>query len=290
MKTSGVARAFFASSLSLAVLFGVSFAAIAQEAGTQTAADVRDKHFDPSVVLAHKFDMRDNPDAYYVSGVKSQEPWGTCWAFGATAAAESSIFADTGKKVDLSERHLAWFAYTPIEATDDAKQAGEGIYSTGKGWGPNSRYASGSTSNAMSVYASGAGPVLESAWPYRGRDAITELEALTFHPDKWKQTQIAMIRNTSSAEEIAELLKSRSVTTLEAFADKIYAEQLETLKEGKKNSYSNIDDWSIPATDAQGSSVRNQTAGFLVIRAYPDAACPAACSCRTSTCSICGFS
>ncbi len=51
--------------------------------------------------------------------VKYQNPWGTCWAFGATGAAETSILSMQGKtyaetNLDLSEKHLVWFGTHPI--------------------------------------------------------------------------------------------------------------------------------------------------------------------------------
>lgn len=49
----------------------------------------------------------------YITPVKNQAPWGTCWAFGALAAGEASLvkkgLADTS--VDLSELHLAYFFF-----------------------------------------------------------------------------------------------------------------------------------------------------------------------------------
>ena len=56
----------------------------------------------------------------YVSSVKQQNPFGTCWGFAAIAAAETSIMSEIGMPVtdgwelDLSEHHLAWFAKQAI--------------------------------------------------------------------------------------------------------------------------------------------------------------------------------
>lgn len=63
-----------------------------------------------------RFDLR---DLGRVTPVKMQLPWGTCWAFGATTAAETSIltkmdstYEETG--LDLSERYLAWYVAQPV--------------------------------------------------------------------------------------------------------------------------------------------------------------------------------
>lgn len=85
--------------------------------------------------LPAKLDLRDFNGKNYVSPVKKQSPWGTCWSFGGIAAAETSIAYDNGhdynnetdeieaKLFDLSEKHLAWFTYTPLPLDNAA--AGE---------------------------------------------------------------------------------------------------------------------------------------------------------------------
>ncbi len=58
----------------------------------------------------------------YITSVKNQNPYGTCWAFGTMASVEAYMIKhgiinnDTGAaattSMDLSESHLAWFNYT----------------------------------------------------------------------------------------------------------------------------------------------------------------------------------
>ena len=81
-----------------------------------------------------KFDLRDVNGRNFVTPVKLQDPFGTCWAFAAAAAAETSILSNDKinqgldpKTFNLSEKHLAWFTNN---ALDDpaSSQNGEGTH------------------------------------------------------------------------------------------------------------------------------------------------------------------
>lgn len=74
-------------------------------------------------------------DRCYVTPVRSQYPFGTCWGFSAIAAAETNILStvlaydpDAWKTLNLSEKQLAFFANVWLN-DPDSSQYGEGIYS-----------------------------------------------------------------------------------------------------------------------------------------------------------------
>lgn len=100
----------------------------------------------------------------YVTPVREQSPYGTCWGFGAIAAAESSILstglANDPKTLNLSEKQVAWFTANEIKDTKNP-QYGEGfVYD--KGISDSDRYNQGGfTLYATSLFASGTGPVSE---------------------------------------------------------------------------------------------------------------------------------
>ena len=147
-----------------------------------------------------------NPSAYslraytedgqsIVTEVKDQTPWQTCWGFSAIAASESSILAECYAKwdelapgllekfgistfkelcewIDLSERHLAWFAFTPeSENGHYPSQAGEGLYATEKDKGAVFN-ALGGNYYATSVFARGTGPIEEFRVPYENNEGV----------------------------------------------------------------------------------------------------------------------
>lgn len=125
-----------------------------------------------SYPMYEKFDLRDRD---VVTPVKLQNPWGTCWGFGAIAASETSILSELGwgaDDLDLSELHLAWFSHTSLPLDDESGQGGEGYYTASNG--PNDRLDTGGLAfTATSVFSSGIGPVLESDVPYRNKEGIT---------------------------------------------------------------------------------------------------------------------
>lgn len=131
--------------------------------------------------FATKFDLRDEG---VVTPVKLQNPWGTCWSFGAIAAAETSIMTDlkkngyVGAPLDLSELHTAWFSYMPLPA-GSGSQSGEGIYPVNEAGVFTTDSSAvlnqgGMPFVATSVFSSGVGVVNEETVPYKGKNGKTE--------------------------------------------------------------------------------------------------------------------
>ena len=158
-----------------------------------SAYTVADPEKVPDVQLPEKLDLRDFNGKNYVTPVKLQNPYGTCWAFASIAAAETSIAAnlldvdmntatDAAKKaVDFSERQLAWFTYNPLFEDSQlySSQAGEGLINRGaQNYLKNTENikqrefndimfnSGGFMAYATSVFSSYQGPVLESMVPY----------------------------------------------------------------------------------------------------------------------------
>ena len=131
--------------------------------------------------LPSSYDLRhvptgDGGEVSYVTPVKLQNPFGTCWGFSVIATAETSLLssgiaAKAGydeTTLDLSEKQMAYFGYTYIDDPENS-QYGEGVHFTDitKQKEKTSAYKydlGGLTQFATSVLASGTGPVLDKKY------------------------------------------------------------------------------------------------------------------------------
>jgi len=98
-------------------------------------------------------------DLGQVSAIRNQGQYGTCWAFAALASVESSIKKSIGATMDLSEWHLAYYTYNPINGLPSFSGA-LGSYAFDRG---------GNSDMALAIMSRGptaGGPVAETSAPY----------------------------------------------------------------------------------------------------------------------------
>ena len=161
--------------------------------------------------LPAKFDLRDKG---VVTPVKYQNPWGSCWSFGGTAAAETSILSTlgmtadeykekTGYDFDLSEKHLVWFSRLGITPETNSEQAGEGLGVVG--WIEDgdqfAMYDGGDSTMITSMFANGVGPVDEDLFPYQGKEGITDLDYFGSFDTDPADVQAAKMKEVRDAAE-----------------------------------------------------------------------------------------
>lgn len=146
-----------------------------------------------------KYDLRNVNGKSYVTPVKFQNPFGTCWGFAAVAAAESSILGSglaeeagyTDKTLNISEKHVVNNLVNPINDKNNS-QNGEGMYFTDKSLSLKDKFNMGGLPVfASSMFSSGIGPnledrdvpsgVLEGIYGYHGADYLTTKRRINGH-------------------------------------------------------------------------------------------------------------
>ena len=249
--------------------------------------------------LPAQFDQR---SLGIVTPVKMQNPWGTCWAFAAVSAMETSIlsllgltYEDTveegnegkeGVGLDLSEKHLSWYSLQPITANEDDKQIGEGISVIGAEEDYSDLYNEGADNRFFStLLASGVGPIYEYYFPYKGRQGFTKYEYYLNNRDECIESErqslekemggltvedfIEKLRSEGKLSSLVESAKNNGWIDPSVTVDTITAQILLegiTDKEykGYENSdeYSDKDDWTIDEIGEDGYPNRFRTSGF----------------------------
>ncbi|MBQ7521598.1 MAG: LPXTG cell wall anchor domain-containing protein, partial [Clostridia bacterium] len=129
--------------------------------------------------LPSSLDLRNYNGKNYVTPDKLQTPFGTCWAFGAAAASESSYLftnnlgvtaGEENNNVNFSEKYINWYTYHTLTKEEVTKgrvrssQVGEGL-DVSEAEKDNQNmvyYFGGSSHQAANLFASGFNPVDES--------------------------------------------------------------------------------------------------------------------------------
>ena len=275
-----------ALAFSLAVAPGVASARAAQDelaVGTMAmdgipewavddGVDAQSGKLEAQSALPSKYDLRSDG---LVTPVKSQSPWQACWAFAGIAAAETSMLSATGSKydkqtndVDLSERHLAYFALHPVTEVDDPAQAGEGAYTVSDD--RNAAFdAGGKPVYITTLFSQGVGPQAEAMFPYRGVDAQgkSRLSTQAFESDP-EGTTLLLYASTEgmTADEYKEKLEQQAKAEGKTYDEVLKPKMEEAKKYCEDNpTYFYLDDWTIPATDGSGNSNRTLTP-FMTLR------------------------
>ena len=257
MKLSRTLRKALAATLSLSLIGSLLAppAAVAAESEQELVAEAES--------LPRKFDLRERG---VVTPVKRQNPWSTCWSFGAIAAAESSILSDMGKTYaesgfDLSEKHVIYFSMNPITEAQSGFQYDEGLYHLGSEGDTNAAYRTANGIVASTLFSSGVGPLLERSFPYQNDAGLTEYEYMQKYPDEWKELVKAEVERKNDMT-LGELIQKNSANPNYAKTEAQYLQNcwnnyIGTVAEN--DYYSDYLDWSIDM------SQRDQSNGFALI-------------------------
>ncbi len=128
-----------------------------------------------------KYDLRDQGR---VTSVKFQDPWGTCWAFGAAASLESNALSQGGIDPDYSEKALIWFSKQEMKDQDAPESTLEGPSAAGNL--KQAVYNSGGNSLiVVAALASWQGASDEEEVPYRNVEGTMDSIQLT--EDGWAE-------------------------------------------------------------------------------------------------------
>ena len=250
-------------------------------AGSVICASAEDsREISQDFSLPSRYDMR---DAGIVTPVKLQYPWMDCWGFAGIAAAETSILSSMGTTyeqfpLDLSEKHAIWFATHPLSKKNDSRQTGKNQNEKVAG-----SFNGGMPFDIAEAFASGAGPVEERLFPYRGKTGMLELDLALKDPETWKEhylqeviyNQLRIVRylpdGTEEAYEngtldpaVIEKAEAEMKEKTQEASEKALQEKLPQIESGYYLQYDVGDDWSIPETDDEGNSNRIRNPHFIL--------------------------
>ena len=173
----------------------------------------------------------------YISDIKDQGKWGTCWAFASTAASEASISKEYGLDLDLSENLLAYVCNFP---TTYGTIGNDNIFNT---FTTNTAYLDEGNNPIIvgEIMMNWVGPYAENAaYPYNSsgtpgiaNKTFTETEWYSIIDNRAAQLTDYYRVNASDADFLA---KTKKLVTTYGAATLTYYDQVEA---GSVSSYMN---------------------------------------------------
>ncbi len=120
----------------------------------------------------------DSRDYGYITPVKNQEPFGTCWAFAALSAGEASMIRKgiADESIDLSELHFAYFFYNTVVDPLKNTKGDKVVNQTGQLY----MDAGGNNLFTMFALAKWTGPALEKKVPYQNTATLSLKKKLAY--------------------------------------------------------------------------------------------------------------
>jgi len=152
-----------------------------------------------------------------VSPIRNQNPYGTCWAFSAMASLESNwMKSNPNSSKDLSEWHLAWFAYNPVNGTDSMPAFTKSPPASGE---DSTFDQGGNVGRATAILSRGTGPVDEVSAPYQNRKPYPQSSIPTGNEPRVLGIKDVMMYDRLAKEDIKSMVRTYGALAMSMYWD-----------------------------------------------------------------------